>query len=341
MQSNNLFHPMRHWSAAPEFLPALSVKDAVLGLPPRPKDQLAFELGEVLGVHRLCPATDWISRSFERGYEQGLEQPAKQADAFQREVLTLRHHAMAQSIQISPAVTADFLRRIAVSVCPVSGDELNLSSSEKSSGSIDRLDPTLGYVPGNILYVARRIKQIKNDQDCFALARKAQHMLFARGHKALTADAGNGLAFVEVLRISALSSAAAGLAQGAIASFAPLASAPMTWVTADAALAAVHVASARLGPGTPPNFRRLALLAGLEKQAMDASNTLVRAIQDQANRGVHPCDIWLDGRPLLLLNEVKSALLRRPSDGAFDDSTEGLMNHVVKAMNPLCSDLRH
>lgn len=50
--------------------------------------------------------------------------------------------------------------------CPLLGIELSFSntrSNKSNSPSIDRINPAIGYVPGNVWIVSARANQIKND----------------------------------------------------------------------------------------------------------------------------------------------------------------------------------
>lgn len=51
--------------------------------------------------------------------------------------------------------------------CPVFGTELIISGSSRenydNSPSLDRIDPTLGYVPGNVAVISNRANRIKNN----------------------------------------------------------------------------------------------------------------------------------------------------------------------------------
>lgn len=53
-----------------------------------------------------------------------------------------------------------------VTYCPLLGIELSFSntrSNKSNSPSIDRIDPLIGYVPGNVWVISARANQIKND----------------------------------------------------------------------------------------------------------------------------------------------------------------------------------
>ena len=73
---------------------------------------------------------------------------------------------------IPHTITSDDLRHLVVSHCPYSGIELRWSlntglnvkgAPRPDSPSLDRLDPSKGYVPGNVVIVAHRANAIKQD----------------------------------------------------------------------------------------------------------------------------------------------------------------------------------
>jgi hypothetical protein len=59
-------------------------------------------------------------------------------------------------------VEGDVVRR---ETCPVSGVALNFSSTKISDNSpaLDRIDPSKGYVPGNVWVICQRVNRIKNN----------------------------------------------------------------------------------------------------------------------------------------------------------------------------------
>lgn len=62
--------------------------------------------------------------------------------------------------------------------CPVLGIELNYlagSGGGPNSASIDRTDPQLGYVPGNVVIMSRRANTLKNDASCEELRKVLEY----------------------------------------------------------------------------------------------------------------------------------------------------------------------
>jgi hypothetical protein len=62
---------------------------------------------------------------------------------------------------MSSAITVDFIRSVDVPVCPVSGVVLTKSTQQPTDWSIERLENSLGYVPGNVCVVAKRVNALK------------------------------------------------------------------------------------------------------------------------------------------------------------------------------------
>lgn len=62
------------------------------------------------------------------------------------------------------ALTEDDLRAVWVEVCPVFGIQLTANSKrENNSLSVDRIDNSVGYVPGNICVMSWRANRLKVD----------------------------------------------------------------------------------------------------------------------------------------------------------------------------------
>lgn len=170
MQVEHIFNELRFWTDRPSFIAELDRRDAELDREDSLSDRYAFHLGEDIGICRLAPPDEWPSDQMERGYVEGLNRPAKHADAYLRKLLTLRRNAFARGIPVSSALTTEFLRRITVTVCPVSGQPLTQGTMTDTDWSLDRLENSLGYVPGNVCFVSTRVNRLKGTDD-FSLNR--------------------------------------------------------------------------------------------------------------------------------------------------------------------------
>lgn len=179
------------------------------------------------------------------GYQHGLTMPARHANVEKRKLLQVRRNAFNRAIPVSSRMTEEYLRSITVTVCPVSGVELTRGTLTEADWSLDRLDNGLGYVPGNVCVVSRRVNKL-NDADRFLeIAKEAHAILMAKGPAGFSSVLGNGLMVVEAFRSAALMAAPSAFAQGKTASYAPFAMAPGVLSTIEAGLAGIHVGCAR------------------------------------------------------------------------------------------------
>lgn len=73
-----------------------------------------------------------------------------------------RQRAKKSGLEFS--ISADDFKK--VTHCPLLGIELcftNPRNNKSNSPSIDRIDPTKGYIPGNVWIISARANQLKND----------------------------------------------------------------------------------------------------------------------------------------------------------------------------------
>ena len=66
--------------------------------------------------------------------------------------------------KIECTINADFLKSIWTDVCPILGIPLIVAKGKMTdnSPSVDRIDPSKGYVPGNVVVISNRANMIKN-----------------------------------------------------------------------------------------------------------------------------------------------------------------------------------
>lgn len=311
---DTLFNPLRFWSDTPDFLAAFDMQDACLDRDDSLSDRYAFQLGEDMGVLRMTPPEDWPCADMERGFIHGQSRTAKASDVYTRKLLTLKRNAFARQIPVSSALTTAYLKQITVTVCPVSGVNLTQGALAETDWSVDRLDNTLGYVPGNLCIVSTRVNRLKGRVDFHELANDAQLALLGGNPDALNCELSNGLLAVEALRMAALMAAASGFAQGKLANYAPLAMAPSAWATIDGVVAGIHVQCARSRLEGAAYIRRVALFKRLGRDAWRASNRLVELLRSSLSRGVHPADVWFDGRTISLLNQLMEEFMGNPPE---------------------------
>jgi hypothetical protein len=312
MPALNVFHPLRYWTDFPVCRPELDLQDAVLDREESLSERYAFQVGEDLGIHRLCKDDEFDNEAMRRGYVHGLTRTPRHADIYLRKVLQVRRNAYARSIPVSSAFTVDYLRSITVTVCPVSGVELTQGTQCESDWSVDRLANGLGYVPGNICIVASRVNRFKGAEDHLDLMAEARHILLKEGPSGIAADVGNGLKVIEALRLGALMAAPSAFAERKMGSSAPFAMAPMTWATIDTAIAAMHVGCARSRIEGQAYRMRAQLLKPLGKETWRTSNRLVETLRQLMGKGMHPADAWFDGPVMQLLGDIQAELEANP-----------------------------
>jgi hypothetical protein len=328
MPSIDLFHPLRYWNDEPLVIPEITSNDARLDREDSLSDRYAFSLGEELGVHRLTPSQPLQHPEMERGYRFGLGCAARHASIARRKLLQVRRSAFDRGIPVSTALNEQYLRDIIVTVCPVSGVELTQGTLEESDWSLDRLDNELGYVPGNVCFVASRVNSYKSADNFSDLAAHAVTILLRDGPEGLAADVGNGLMVIEALRLAALMAAPSGLARGLIESYAPFAMAPGVWSTVEASVAGVHVACARERIEGRGYRRRRDLFRHQGSDVWRNSTRLVEIVRRGLASGTHPCDVWFDGDAIERLKQLSASILSDPPDipGVTDKSLSEAMD---------------
>lgn len=127
-------------------------------------EQVAFELGfDLASYGRDLPAD--ASLALCDGWRWGKKSHphTRHADRFKAKWLQLRLGALRRQKRFSPEITADYLRRIELLNCPVTGVPLTHSTRSDTDWSVDRCNNDLGYVVGNIIIVSTRVNNIKGD----------------------------------------------------------------------------------------------------------------------------------------------------------------------------------
>lgn len=313
-------NPLRFWTDRPGFMPKFDADDASLDREDSLSERNAFLLGSDLGRYRCGPPSNgesephWPHPEMKRGYERGMQMVARRGDAYLRKLIRLKVSAFARSIPVSSAITVEFLRAITVPVCPVSGVNLTRSARTDTDWSIDRLDNSLGYVPGNVCMMSARVNVLKRDVGFQELGDEAHSRLLRFGPDSLAAEMPNGLLGLEAFRLAALMAAPSGFAQGKLASYAPFAMAPFAWATLDAVVAGVHIECARSRTEGSSYARRLKLFKRLGSAAWRLSNRLVAIIRSELAMGTHPADIWFNGDTLMLLRNLMDAMYADPPE---------------------------
>lgn len=336
MPSLNLFHPLRYWNDEPLLAPEGSAAEADGDVEDSLSNRYAFSLGEEIGKYRQHAPEERDGEDMRHGYEHGLTMPIKYANIEKRKLLQVRRNAFRRSIPVSSRMTEEYLRSITVTVCPVSGVELTQGTLTESDWSIDRLDNGLGYVPGNVCVVSRRVNELKDADLFYEIAIEAQAIVTAEGPAGFANDLGNGLMVIEAFRIAALMAAPSGYSQGKAASYAPFAMAPGVLCTIQAGLAGIHVGCARTRLEGRPYRRRVAMLKHIGNQTWRDSNRLVEIARSKLASGIHPCDLWLDGDLLGRLMSLSAAMYTTPPElpNISDEEAFAQLRAAVDGITP-------
>ncbi len=318
--ASRLYHPHRYWQTTPSQLPRVDEADAHADREDSMSERNAFLLGMDLGVCRLLTPLEWPAEAMARGHREGIKRQAQHADAYQRKLLRLRVNAFARGLPVSAAITSDFLRSIAVPVCPVSGAVLTRSTRLPTDWSIERLENSLGYVPGNVCVVSSRVNDLKAAATHEELLGHVAWMVGQHGAKGLEYDAGNGLTALEALRFAALASGPSGWPSGKVGRLPPLAMAPAVWGTPITNLAIVHVGCAQARIEDTSHLMRARWLKQLGKDVWQVSNRLVQRLATAVRAGEHPCDLWLEPEMAMPLKDLLQAMLEGRAQSATDGS---------------------
>jgi hypothetical protein len=113
--------------------------------------------------------------ALEEGHRAGRARHGKPLtpDRFVRKWLQLRYQALTRSRAVSDHVTVDFLRRLDVSVCPVTLSTLTHGELKPTDWSVDRLNNNGAYAVSNLAIIstqANRAKGTKSLRDVRELA---------------------------------------------------------------------------------------------------------------------------------------------------------------------------
>lgn len=328
---DSFLHPGRFWTEAPCFLAALDPVDAELDREDSLSDRYAFLLGEQLGRCRQTGLEGWLSDEMERGYLHGRNLPATRTDKFLRKLLNVRRSAFDRGIPVSAALTVSYLQQISVPYCPVSGVSLTHGSLLETDWSVDRLDNTLGYVPGNMCVMATRVNKLKGTASVDDLRDEVRTLIQRDGPEALMAKLECGLLCMEARRLIALMAAPTGFALGMLGMSAPFAMAPGAWTCLDGVIGTLHIASVR---SVAAQTRRKTFFKRMGKAEWKLSNRLVARVRAELVAGTHPCDVWFDPVNEQLLEEAISLLMEKPPELQGPNAEQKALD-ITTAMRPL------
>jgi len=103
-----------------------------------------------------------------RGPKAGID------DYFERKWLSLRLSALKRGMVVDPTVTADFLRRVMPSRCPVTLEPFDILGKSPRNPSVDRLVNEVTYLAGNVCALSLRANRAKGEKTFEEVAAIAQ-----------------------------------------------------------------------------------------------------------------------------------------------------------------------
>lgn len=76
-----------------------------------------------------------------------------------------RARSRSQSLRVPFNLTPEYLESIWTGSCPVTGLPLDKQAvrNDEQSAELDRFEPELGYVEGNVAFLSRKINRLKNN----------------------------------------------------------------------------------------------------------------------------------------------------------------------------------
>ena len=337
---DSLYNNLRYWNSSPMTLVHIDPRDAELDKEDSLSDRYAFLLGEEMGIIRFVLDQEKLCDDMRRGYQRGLSLPARTSDIYLRKLLNLRRNAYTRKIPVSSALTKDYLKQVTVTVCPVSGVALTQGTLTDTDWSIDRLDNSLGYVPGNLCIMSSRVNRLKDCLEHWDFSSDVFEKLQKDGPEALNTPMDNGLLVVEYLRLASLTAGPYAISRGKVARYMPFAQAPSACCTVDTSVAALHIECARTRLEGRSYAKRVQLFKRLGSKYWQISNRLVSKLRLALSKGVHPADVWFDGEYATLLRDLTDQLLAVPMTPSGITADEAF-NRIKVSTSSLTEFARH
>jgi hypothetical protein len=90
-----------------------------------------------------------------------------------KKAVATRHAKGNSAIGVFPASALEYLEQIWTGVCPIFGIKIVLtgSLSDSNYANLDRIDPKLGYIKGNVQWLSARANRLKNNMTIDELKR--------------------------------------------------------------------------------------------------------------------------------------------------------------------------
>lgn len=140
------------------------------------QEMIAFELGYDLAMHGRDLPSD-APKVLCDGYRSGARQyphPQK-TDRYLLKWLQIRLNALRRGKRVDASISAEYIARIDIDVCPVTLEPLTHSTGRDSDWSIDRCDNRRGYVAGNVVVISTRANKAKSDLSFEQILANARH----------------------------------------------------------------------------------------------------------------------------------------------------------------------
>lgn len=254
--------------------------------PAQPEDHEAFNLGWDYAFYGL-PAPDLDDVQVSLGYQAGCgrrEGAARtshsRADRYVRKWLQLRANAWRRGRVFHQAVTVQYLQRLDVSHCPITGVALTHGTGALTDWSVDRINNEGGYGQGNLAVLSVKANAAK-DRLSFEQA------LALAGSPSPEKD----LSPVQWLRLACL------MASACAQSTMSLRVTPYLTTNAPGApmLMCQHLQAALLAEvrGSPRNVIRPIRKDCLEPKDRAGFDTVVKKLRKRNQVGVRVMDFWL------------------------------------------------
>lgn len=257
-------------------------------------DRVAFEVGWDHGSY-VVPLSDRDPAAMHDGWKESYRRGplSRTPNRYISKWLQVRRSAWHRQIPVADAFTPEYIELIDVPTCPIADERLTHALLVPSDWSVERLDNSLGYTPGNVAIVSRRINEAKGRLSPEALETLLQSRESAQGGKD---SALEELTATEVARLlSLLSGVQALLNDTSHHPWPAMAMSPGVPLSASALVSAAHVQVAMKPNDNLADLGRFLRsdVPSRHAHVKQASNALLRRVRRLIEQGVHPCDVWL------------------------------------------------
>lgn len=125
-------------------------------------EQKAKKVKRAVEKEKQKRRSDPIARDNFNAYSRSVYHKIASDRPWQHSATRCRQRAKKSGIECT--IDADYLKSIWNDVCPILGIPLIVSKGKQNdnSPSVDRIDPSKGYVPGNVVVISSRANTIKS-----------------------------------------------------------------------------------------------------------------------------------------------------------------------------------